>query len=121
MSINVLDQFALDCHELAKSKGFWEIPQDFKVAGGVHPQYEILKKMEKLALVTSEVGEAVEGIRKPGNSTHTPQFTLEEEEMADILIRVFDYCGGFNLRIGAAFTAKMEYNFTRAYKHGKLA
>ena len=39
--------------------------------------------------------------------------------MADVLIRIGDYCGANNLRLEEAVKAKMEFNKTRPYKHGK--
>lgn len=44
---------------------------------------------------------------------------LEEEEMADILIRVFDLAGQRGIDLGRAVLVKMQYNSTRPHKHGK--
>jgi len=45
--------------------------------------------------------------------------TLEEEELADIIIRVLDLSGHRDIDIGRAVLVKMEYNSTRPHKHGK--
>lgn len=74
---------------------------------------------EKFMLMVTELGEAMEGHRKPGPSDKIPAFTQVEEELADCLIRILDYSGHFNLRLGLAFLAKLEYNLSRPYKHGK--
>ena len=42
-----------------------------------------------------------------------------EDEIADVFIRLFDYCGGMNIPIGDHIAAKISYNSTRPYKHGK--
>ena len=68
---------------------------------------------EMIALMHSELSEALEGDRKDRQSDHIEGFSGLEEEMADLLIRAFDFCGGLKLRIGDAFSAKMCYNRTR--------
>jgi hypothetical protein len=60
-------------------------------------------------------------VRKPGPDQHCPDFTSEEIEAADALIRLFDYAQEWGLRLAEAVTAKMEYNASRPYKHGKGA
>lgn len=42
-----------------------------------------------------------------------------EDEMADSIIRALDMCGYLNIDIQAHVEAKMRYNSTRGYKHGK--
>lgn len=70
-------------------------------------------RLSKLALVVSEVAEAMEGARKGTQDSHLPEFTSEEVEIADAFIRLFDYAGWRHLRLGEAFWAKLEYNRTR--------
>lgn len=40
-------------------------------------------------------------------------------EFADLLIRVFDTCGEYEIDLEAALKEKMAFNKTRPYKHGK--
>lgn len=43
-------------------------------------------------------------------------------ELADVIIRVLDLCGGLNIDIEKAVLEKMKYNEDRPYRHGgKLA
>jgi hypothetical protein len=84
-------------------------------------KYELDTKLHKIALMHSELGEMTEGVRKPCADQHCPEFTSEEIELADTFIRGFDYAGAFGLRLAEAILAKMEYNATRPYKHGKGA
>lgn len=75
---------------------------------------------EKLMLVVSELGEALEALRKGnGPSAHIPAFTAVEEELADAVIRIADLCGARGWRLGAAVAAKHAYNKTREFKHGR--
>ena len=64
-------------------------------------------------LIVSEVAESMEGARKGLMDDHLPHRTMEEVELADALIRIFDYCGGFGFDLQGAFDEKMAYNKTR--------
>lgn len=68
---------------------------------------------EKMALIHSEVSESLEGLRKGKADEHCPEFTSEEVEMADAVIRIADYAGARRLRLGEALVAKMAYNAVR--------
>ncbi len=50
---------------------------------------------------------------------HVPSLTGEAAELADVLIRIFHYCGRRGINLGEAVRLKHEYNLTRPYKHGK--
>lgn len=105
VSINLLSKAI---HLWAKGKGFWDKDVD-KCEG------------TKYTLMMCELAEAFEGLRH-GNppSEHIPDFTSEEEEMADLVIRILDYCGRKEIRLGEAISAKMNFNVTRPYRHGKV-
>lgn len=70
-------------------------------------------RFAKMMLMVSEIAEMAEGTRKNLMDSHLPQFTSAEVELADLLIRAFDYAGWQKLRLGEAFIAKLEYNRTR--------
>lgn len=141
-----LDGLAAAVFEMMDKNGFWDQTKPVKMLENIMASYlpgqettqeeyegisegvvQAIKRLEpeiKLAkhmLVITEVAECSEGVRKPGPSDHIPEFTLEEEEMVDALVRLLDYCGKYNLRLGACFLAKMRFNGTRPYKHGKAA
>jgi len=71
-------------------------------------------KGEMIALMHSELSEALEGIRKNKMDDHIPHRTSEEVEFADLLIRVFDYAGAVGLDLDGAIADKMAYNRHRA-------
>jgi len=94
-------------HENATNKGFWEENTNYP---------------EKLCLIHAEVSELLEAYR--ANTLREPcpkpiQLTNEEEELADIIIRVFDLAGYRGIHLGAAVAIKMSYNLTRPHKHNK--
>ena len=100
-SINTLVERA---HNTAVKHGFWE-KQD---------PHDTMVTLARLALITSEVGEAVEALRVPDEAGL-------EEELADIVIRVMDLAGARHLNLEAAMLAKMAKNDNRPWLHGKLA
>jgi NTP pyrophosphatase (non-canonical NTP hydrolase) len=69
---------------------------------------------EMLALVHSEVSEALEAQRKNLNDSHLPDRKGIEVELADALIRILDLCGYLKLDLGGAYVAKLLYNAQRA-------
>ena len=69
----------------------------------------------KLALIVSEIGEALEAVRKNlGPDDHIPEFSTEEAEMADAVIRIMNYATDRKLRLAEAIVAKNEFNRDRA-------
>jgi len=75
---------------------------------------------ERMALIHAEISEALEALREGNPSSNKiMEFTNLEEELADAVIRIMDYCFGKDLDIAGAILAKIEYNRSREYMHGK--
>lgn len=101
-----LEQLQQQVYEANALQGFWDGAQD-SVPG-------------KIALMHTELSEMLEADRKGIEvSEHLPEFTGIEEEAADMMIRLMDFSGRFNLRLGQAVTAKLLFNLNRPHKHGK--
>ena len=67
----------------------------------------------KLALIHSEVSEALEAYRKEADWKE--HFA---EELADVIIRTCGLAGAFDLDLQAAVVAKLAKNKDRPYKNG---
>lgn len=81
-----------------------------------------VRDLASLALIHSEVSEGVEGIINDSMDDHMPDTKSINAELADVLIRIFHFCGGHRLiNLGEAVRRKMDYNTRRPYRHGKLA
>ena len=81
----------------------------------------------KIALIHSEISEAMEGHRKRLKDPHLPHRDSMEVELADAIIRICDLAGWLNYDLGGAVVEKLAYNQqrddhkleVRATKHGK--
>ena len=76
----------------------------------------------KLMLVVSELGEALEALRKSDTAdSHIPEYSGAEAECADAVIRLMNLATDEGYRLPEAIIAKSEYNNNRPYKHGGKA
>ena len=70
-------------------------------------------RAEMLMLIVSEIAEAMEGERKNLMDDKLPHRPMAEVELADAVIRIFDFCGGLGYDLGGAYVEKMAYNAVR--------
>ena len=94
--------------------GFTKIYDDLMASVPIEQRQAMRRTtlLAKLALITSEVGEAVSALQHGDD----PGFA---EEVADIVIRALDLCGYAHIDLGCKMLAKMEINRKRPYLHGK--
>lgn len=68
---------------------------------------------EMLALVHSEISEALEGDRKDLMDDKLPNRKMTEVELADAVIRIADIAGSRGMDLGGAIVDKLKYNRKR--------
>lgn len=101
------------CHDAADNAGWWTDPTTGADVRG-WPDYMLSMWIgTKLALIHTEVSEALEGLRKDQMDDKLPHRMMFEVELADAVIRIFDLAGGLNLDMAGAIVDKMEYNAGR--------
>lgn len=110
-----LNELCLRAHELATEKGFWDdVSDEPGLLTGIGT---------KLALITSEVSEALEEYRDNQELDVTRFVDGKPEgfgiELADIVIRVADLAGRVGVNLGDLVNLKFRYNATRPTRHGK--
>ena len=67
-----------------------------------------------IALIHSEVSEAMEGLRKNLMDDHLTHRKMAEVELADAIIRICDFAGSKEYDLEGAIFEKLEYNKSRA-------
>jgi NTP pyrophosphatase (non-canonical NTP hydrolase) len=106
--VGQIDYLVAESYKNAVSKGFHDEPRSVG---------------DLIALMHSELSEAFEHYR----NGHEPQEVFWTDggkpdgvgvELADVVIRIFDFCGRFDIGLEALIESKMAYNSTRPHKHG---
>jgi len=100
-----INELCIRAHKYALKQGFW-IAREYN-------QSHIFQ-IAKAALIGEEVGELLSGIR------HNDPENVGEE-LADIVIRVADFCQAYEYNLKKEIEKKMKYNETRPQMHGKNA
>ena len=102
---DIFNQIIAKCQEISIANKYYDEDKKDTI------EYQIAK----LALIITEVVEAIEAIRrKSGNSDKIKNFSQLEEEIADVLIRTLDFAKAYDLAIIPAILEKLDYNAKRA-------
>ncbi|OHD25105.1 MAG: hypothetical protein A2Y38_02750 [Spirochaetes bacterium GWB1_59_5] len=105
-------------HEWAKGKGWWDEDISQRRSFG-----------DLCALFHSEISEAYEEYRNHHRTTEVYLNTTDRPgkpegipvEIADLVIRVLDFCEHEGIDLQAVMEQKHAYNHTRAFRHGGKA
>lgn len=95
------------CHRASKDAGWWTAKDGTPVKNNPYAF------SNKLALIHSEISEAMEGDRKGLMDDKLPHRQMREVELADAVIRIFDLAGAYSMDLGGAIAEKMLFNATR--------
>lgn len=129
-----LNKFCAENNKLVRAKGFWDsMYHSLKAIDAqknncdtdekekeIDEQYIATKDAfisQKIALVMSECGEALEAMRKQNYGLEKKD--TFEDEIADVIIRLCDLCGELNIDIEKQIEWKINHNKSRENKHGK--
>lgn len=138
-----LNELSKEIFAINKEKGFWdshfkalELTDDPELKKAIDDAFV----SQKLMLITTEVGEAMEALRdgklcqldsdeltyldNTKDDLYKDEFQARvkntlQDEIADSIIRLLDLSGGLDINIEKHILMKIKYNKTRGYKHGK--
>lgn len=113
-AIEVIRALQNEAYDNAEEHGFHKAYSGLLTAVPVEERKSARRTilLAKLALIASEVGEAVREVQ------HGDEQAMAVE-LADVVIRVLDMCGAEYIELGSVMLAKMMRNRKRPYLHGK--
>jgi NTP pyrophosphatase (non-canonical NTP hydrolase) len=122
MSINKL---ATEIHEIAKSKGWYDEPDNTfsDMISNAHGELsEAWEEYRKGKIVTGTYRNCPPGYDADCDDNCEKCIIQKPEgipiELADCIIRILDFCAYAGIDIEESIRIKNEYNKTRSYRHG---
>jgi len=118
-----LNIYCLEFHKEMVEKGFWDHyfkALDLSLYGAYTELSSAIRDAfisQKIALIQSELGEALEAMRH--NKYGLEEKDTFEDEIADSLFRIFDLCGMLGIDIEKQLRWKRNHNKSREKMHGK--
>jgi NTP pyrophosphatase (non-canonical NTP hydrolase) len=103
-----MNELATQIHVLAKEKGWWDTPRELP---------------EVLMLCVSELSECLEEYRDGAamcevKTAENGKPTGIPIELADVIIRILDFCAMAGIDIDEAVRIKHSFNKSRPFRHG---
>ena len=124
-----MKNLAKEINNINRGKGFWNSMENtLKVLDTIEGSNFLRKQTkdayitQKLALVHTEISEAVESTRLKGyEENNYGLFTKDSfiDELADTIIRILDICGELDLDIESQIRWKLSKNKDRPFMHNK--
>lgn len=109
-----LEEAVMGLNDLAQAVNEWAADKGWNETEVSTPEF--------LMLCVTELSEGMEAYRHD-----EPHFWRNGDkpdglgvELADVLVRIFHFCGRNNIDLTHAFAEKMKYNETRPHRHGGL-
>lgn len=123
--VSAINELTDLCYSNSRAHGFWDDESAGVRENTVMTTHQKIKSVpEKLALIHSEVSEALEAYRDKQMDTEVNRESGKPEgfpsELADIVIRVCDLAGALGIDLGDEIAMKVRYNISRPRKHGKV-
>jgi len=97
-----LNDYCTECYNIALAHGWWDRERS---------------PLEIAALLMTELAEFVEEARR-GGVVDGGITEAAKEELADVFIRLADYCGRMKIDLDDQVQVKMDKNRNRPYRHG---
>ncbi len=135
--MKTLNELAVEAHAIAEENGWHDDP---RLGGDAKAFHNVLADMwqgTQIALIQSELSEALEAARRDRRADLSAIDGLElfqiyefhrlfeqdvkdtlEDELADAIIRILDFARTMGIDIERHVELKMKYNALRPYRHG---